>query len=60
MPENEKVSRNEIKDAVIDKLESFAEPNQTIVEEMHLQQDLDLGPTFRTALALPLSKISKR
>ena len=60
MSKTEKVTREVIKKSVIKKLKSFAEPADPIVEEMHLQRDLDLGPTFRQALALPYTKISKR
>ena len=60
MAEEEKLSRDVIKPEVIKKLQSFAEPNEQITEETHLQKDLDLGPSFRFALALPFTKISKR
>ncbi|MCP4746381.1 MAG: hypothetical protein GY874_09615 [Desulfobacteraceae bacterium] len=58
MNENENVSRDVIKEAVLDKLESLARPKQTINEQMHFQQDLDLGTSFKAALSLPFSKIS--
>lgn len=59
MTSNDKVSRNEIKEAVINELEPFAESGQPVTEDMHLQKDLDLGPSSRFALALPFTKISK-
>lgn len=56
----DRVSREEIKPQVIMKLEVFAGPGAKITESTHLQRDLGMGPTYRAAMAMPYTKISKR
>lgn len=54
------VTKVDIKPQVIEKLESFAEPNTDLSEDTELDGDLGMGPTHRAAMALPYTKISKR
>lgn len=60
MSNQEIVSREKIKEEVLEKLRSFGEPDFEITEQTDLQVDLGLSSTLRQALALPFTKISSR
>lgn len=56
----DRVSRTTIARLVIEKLKAMSEPGFAIKESHRLQQDLDMGPTYRAGMALPYSRICGR